>query len=209
MFNNRSILNRALTNGNYGSHSNTIRYLTPCEILKEYLVDPCSIFNGTIVPVDSTTPVPPMPLPPLPIPPFPPGPIISRAQFIAQPRQVMRPDFYVFDHLNLEGPDIQHVNGTSEIILTPNKIYEFDWITESLFGVDMNFRSGSVLKINNNIILPGSLSTVIGNGLTPIIAQGNLRYMILPGQNVITLENVSVPNMVNTSEATLTITEIL
>lgn len=101
------------------------------------------------------------------------------------------------------------MNGTSEIILAPNKIYEFDWITESLFGVDMNFSSGSVLKINNNIILPGSISTVTGNGLTPIIAQGNIRYMILPGQNAITLENVSVPNMVNTSEAALTITEII
>lgn len=87
MSENRSLLKKVLSNQQCHSKSSSIRYMSPCEMLTEYLRDSCSIFSGDIVQTNGFNGKPPIPvIPPNPIvPPNPPGPgpFFGTAQFIS------------------------------------------------------------------------------------------------------------------------------
>lgn len=184
------------------THSSTIRYLSPCQILNEYMNDPCSIFNGTIVPTGSMPPIPP-------VPPFPPGPIGSRGIFTVVGQRLNDGDFYDFTGINVQGTAIEFDPISNSILLAPNKTYEFSWSADTILEgvVPSDLEIDLVL---DGVAIPGSADTAINvQPGVPTILQASGRFMTGNAQSILLMGFVTNPPVQGISSANLTIVEVL
>lgn len=208
MYNNRTLQNKVLNGcNNYympKGYSPAIRYLTSCEILNEYINNPCSIFNGTIVPTGAMPPDPPIP----PVPPVTPGVIDNFGQFLAPTASLTDGNPFIFNNIEIKGDAILHVDGSPVIILAPNRNYLYAWISEiEVFTPDV-VTAGAVLVIDG-VDVPGSTRTFTGPGNLGVreleaigrFRTGNAEQFL----NLIYLTSNSLVN--NRVNATLTIVE--
>lgn len=209
MYNNKSLLYKVLKNCNnpftFHCNSQSVRYLNPCETLNEYMRDPCSIFSGSIVPTGTMPPEPPLP----PIPPIVPGVIDNLGIFLAPTASLTNGLVFSFNTLEIKGDAIQHVDGSGDITLAPNRTYMYAWISEiEVFTPDV-VTAGAELLLEGAPV-PGSQRTFTepGNaGVRELEAIGQ----IITGNNeeVLNLVYLTSNNLVNNRvNATLTIFEI-
>lgn len=174
---------------------------TQCGICSSCCCCPCP-------PITPTGPMPPMPPMP-PIPPIPPGPIGSIGQFQAPEELLTNNSPYIFNTINIQGNAIAHVDGTSDIILAPNTLYEFAWENSSTAqGLIPNYVVGARLLLNN-ILVPGSENTAMGDGIANTMASANGMFMTGNMQSILRLVHLTTLGPGDFTSATLTIAEVL
>lgn len=158
MYYNRRLRTNNIYRCNQCSNPYEIRYLYPCQIIGEYIHDPCSIFNEKIVQVGMTSNPPLTPLPHLqPLPPMPPG--VDSADFLIENIILDELNPYPFNNIRIQGNSIMHNNGDTRIILAPNHTYSFNWASETRVPQGMPFNVGGLLLLDGNIIRDGDSST--------------------------------------------------
>lgn len=139
------ILNKYLRHCNFNCQykSSLMPSLSPCEILGNYMNDPCLTLNANIIPIMPILPpmLPLKPLKPLPLippaPPLPPPPlcraIIGKGVFSGIP-QIGILGTLLFDmqleNDILQGVGISHNDGEVDIKLIPNTTYAFSYSIE-------------------------------------------------------------------------------
>lgn len=204
-----SLLNNFMRNyrNPYAFHYNSqsVRYLTPCETLNEYLNDPCSIFNGSIVPTGPMPPEPPLP----PIPPIIPGVIDNLGIFLAPTASLTDGLVFSFNTLEIKGDAIQHVDGSGDITLAPNRTYMYAWISQIEVFTPNVVTAGAELLLEGAPV-PGSQRTFTGPG-NASVRELEAMGQIITGNNeeVLNLVYLTSDNTVNNRvNATLTIFEI-
>lgn len=157
------------------------------------LCNKCGIYNCCCnCPISPTGPMPPgPPMPPIPPMPPGPGPFMGAAQFESTVTAFINNGFvYRFNTINIQGNAIQHIDGTSDIILAPNTLYEFAW--ENSAQVTADVASGAVLLLNN-VPVPGSENTVAGAAFTDVTARANGRFMTGNAESILNLVYVVNP----------------
>lgn len=170
----------------------------------------CSCCPG--VPTGPLPPLPPMPpLPPLPpMPPIPPRPMGSFGQFMAQPQMLNSGQVYVINNINIQGDAIEYDPGTNTILLKPNTIYNYAYMTEimTLGGLDRDLINFLVL---DNAIIPGSQVSELGVlAGVPTVLQANGQFVTGNVQGRLFLVFSTNPDRGQAmTSATITITEIL
>lgn len=175
--------------------------LSPCDILNQYLIDPCSIFNGTIIPA----PPIPQPLPPIPpMPPLPPGPLRGFGEFRAPIQQLDSGDFYVFNTVAIQGNEIEHMDGTTQILLTPNTTYQFNYITDTVLAVNS---AGIAIVFDLNGVHLQNTVTEVDNIIAgvPVMTQANGQFMTGNNPGILQVRFISQPGNIGSTNATLTL----
>lgn len=141
-------------NSNCKYSESKVRYLTSCEILTEYLYNPCSIFCGKVILIEMTRSIPP-------IPPFP--PIINDRTIFESRIVLVSGDNFLFTKSLIEENSIQYVDGTLEIFLASNKTYLFTCVMENIVNVDP-FTVRTILLLDGIDISGSRNATNIADG---------------------------------------------
>lgn len=153
-------------------------------------------------------PIPPIPpVPPLPpVPPVPPGPFTGDAQFQSLRNMPIRDgQDYLFNTVILRGNAINHVDGTSQIILAPNTEYVFAWRTDTISNVIPDVTVGASLIVNG-MQVPGGTDITRGPSGLDLTTQGAGVFVTTGAQPVtVTLRFISSSGELDGSSAVLRI----
>lgn len=195
MHNDKSLLNKVLQdyNSKYKLSSSSTRFLTSCEVLNEYMNDPCSIFNENIVPIGPMPPIPPMsPVPIPPMPPVPPGKvIIGSGRFIGLPA-IGRAQIRFMGET--KGIGIAHSGNNGFVELIANTMYEYSY---------------TVTITTTNIVIPNMVESHlflfdnVGVGLDTIVPRSEDQQIDVNGTIVLQGSGMFNTNGFNTPDVLL------